>query len=332
MNIRFHACRLAFALSIILVVAGCSSTSSRSKGRADDGNSLFEFALIGDVPYDEAQTATYFPNMIEELNGASLAFVVHDGDIKAGATPCTDEVFESVRAQFQTIRHPLIYVFGDNEWSDCSKVKTNRFNPEERLQKLRDLFTQGDQSLGQKTLTLKRQSDDARFAAFRENVRWTMGGVMFAGVNAPGDDNHFGTPEFGLRNAANIAWIREAFELAARDGSRAVMIIMQANPHFDLVSTNRSRLGFNEMLKVIERETLAFKKPVVLVHGDSHYFRIDQPLMGTKSKRRIENFTRVETFGNPDVHWIRVSVAENDPNVFRFYPQYVQKNRLQHDR
>ena len=292
----------------------------------------YDFALIGDVPYDDAQATNDFPHMIEELNRARLEFVVHDGDIKAGATPCTDECFEHVYTQFQTIRHPLIYLFGDNEWSDCGKVKTNAFEPLERLQKLRDVFTQGNQSLGQRRLSLTRQSEEPRFAAFRENVRWMHGGVMFAGLNVPGDDNHFGTSEFGLRNAANIAWIRDAFALATKESLRAVMLIMQANPHFELAATNRLRRGFNEMLEVIERETLAFQKPVVLVHGDSHYFRIDQPLLGTRSRRRIENFTRVETFGNPDVHWLRVSVDWRDPNVFRFQPQYVRKNFLNHQR
>jgi hypothetical protein len=84
------------------------------------------------------------------------------------------------------------------------------------------------------------------------------------------------------------------------------------------------------MLQVLEQESLTFAKPVVLVHGDSHYFRIDQPLLGSRSKRRIENFTRVETFGNPDVHWLKASVDSRDPNVFTFRPQYVRKNLLKH--
>src|SRR4029077_4265518 len=88
--------------------------------------------------------------------------------------------------------------------------------------------------------------------------------------------------------------------------------------------------GFRPMIELIEQETLAFNGPVVLVHGDSHYFRIDKPLAGAKSKRRIENFTRVETFGNPDVHWIRVTVDPDDPDVFTFRPQIVKANQVNH--
>lgn len=290
----------------------------------------FEFALIGDTPYDALQETNLFPNMIAEINRAGVAFTVHNGDIKAGATPCTDDVFTRCFAQFQTFRAPLIFVFGDNEWCDCGKVKAQPFDPVERLEKLRAVFTQGNTSLGRRPLRLQRQSEDAHFTQFRENVRWQHGGVLFAGLNVPGDANNFGTPEFAPRQAANLAWIKEAFTIARRENLRAVMLIMQANPHFELGPTNRLRLGFNEMLNLLERETLAYGRPVVLVHGDSHYYRIDQPLMGSRSKRRIENFTRVETFGNPDVHWLHVSVDWRDPNVFTFRPRYVRGNLVQH--
>jgi len=147
--------RLAAALALVgLAVPGYAAAAGRNSHPGASADLRFDFALIGDVPYNDEQTTKGFPNMIEELNQARLAFVVHDGDIKAGASPCTDDCFERIRAQFQTVRHPFVYLFGDNEWRDCGKVKTNAFDPLERLQKLRDLFTQGNQSLGQHTMTL----------------------------------------------------------------------------------------------------------------------------------------------------------------------------------
>jgi hypothetical protein len=290
----------------------------------------FNFALIGDTPYDALQETNLFPNMMADLDRARVKFVVHVGDFKPGAAPCTDELFQRRVREFGASEHPFVFLFGDNEWSDCGKVKTNAFDPGERLNKLRELFCQGDLALGREAMKLTRQSENPDFAIFRENVRWVRGRVVFAGLNVPGADNHYGTPEFGPRNTANIAWIEEAFALAKREQSRAVMILMQANPNFDKPSTNSLRVGFNAMLAALERETVAFGKPVVLVHGDSHYFRIDQPLMGSKSHRRVENFTRVETFGNPDVHWIDVRVDWRDPNVFTFRPRYVEKNLVKH--
>lgn len=323
---RFTACLCALSL----LAATRTSFAADARRHTLYPDFRYQFALIGDVPYDAAQETNYFPNMIEEINRARLAFVVHDGDIKAGATPCSEDLFERRFQQFQQFRHPLILIPGDNEWTDCPKIEGREVSQEEWLGKLRARFWTGDRSLGRRTLLLERQSRDPRFAPYRENVRWIYGGVVFAGLNVPGAANNFGQPEFTQRNRANIAWIHDAFDLATRHSLRAVMLIQQANPHFDLPSTNRVRLGFNEMLAVIEDRTVAYGRPVVLVHGDSHYFRIDQPLVGRRSKRRIENFTRVETYGNPDVHWLEVTVDWRNPNVFDFERRLVRKNFIRH--
>ena len=310
--------------ALLLLALFCNGCSLCDAGR----HSRFDFALIGDVPYNELDTTNSFPNMIAEINRAPMTFVVHNGDIKAGGTPCNDELFQRCYDQFQTFEQPLIYLFGDNEWSDCPK--TNSHTPDERLMRLREVFCRGDRSLGQKTIRLERQSDDPAYSAYRENVRWAHGRVMFAGFNVPGSANNFGKLEFRARNKANLAWLKGSFAKAAAENARAIMLIMQANPHFELARTNKLRAGFNELLDALERETVLFRKPVVLVHGDSHYFRIDKPLIGARSKRRIENFTRVETFGNPDVHWVRARVDSRDPNVFSFEQRIVQENLVKH--
>jgi len=67
---------------------------------------------------------------------------------------------------------------------------------------------------------------------------------------------------------------------------------------------SRRKTGYDSFLAALEKETLAFGKPVVYVHGDTHIFRIDKPLVGSRDQRIIENFTRVATFGHPDTHWI----------------------------
>lgn len=303
---------LLFAL--ILYTCGCATCQNRK----------FDFALIGDVPYVPEQVTNSFPNLIRSLNRERLDFVVHDGDIKGGATPCDDAVYEDRLRDFNSFEHPFILLFGDNEWSDCGKTKEPR-DPEERLGKLREMFATGDQSLGKRKLSLNRQSSE-----YRENIRWTAGGVLFVGINVPGGINNYGTPEFRRRNEANLSWLKDSFAVAGKQNCRAVMLIWQANPFPEKGSTNRVHAGFRATLALLEAETLKFARPVVLVHGDSHYFRIDKPLTGTRSKRRIENFTRVETFGNPDVHWIRVTVDPRDPEVFTFRPRIIDANRVLH--
>jgi len=71
--------------------------------------------------------------------------------------------------------------------------------------------------------------------------------------------------------------------------------------------------------------TVAFGRPVVLVHGDSHDFRIDKPMLGSLG-RRVENLTRVETFGENDNHWLKVTVDPTSPNVFVFDQRIVAAN------
>ena len=66
--------------------------------------------------------------------------------------------------------------------------------------------------------------------------------------------------------------------------------------------------GYDEYIKLLAEEMESYTRPTVFLHGDTHRFRVDQPLFSAKNNRRFENFTRVETFGSPDTHWIRVTV------------------------
>jgi len=93
----------------------------------------------------------------------------------------------------------------------------------------------------------------------------------FAGFNVPGDANNFGKPEFNTQRG-ELAWVQESFAIATSENYHAIMLILQANPHFDLGRTNKLRAGFNELIDMLERESILFKKPVVLVHGEAITF------------------------------------------------------------
>jgi hypothetical protein len=317
-----------------ILITGCSSWPYHQQHMS---RARYDFALIGDVPYRPADATNTFPNMIRHINQQRLAFVVHDGDIKNGSSPCDDDVLERCQAQFQTFKHPFVLVFGDNEWTDCGNAakqedKNRLHDPEERLAKCRDLFSQGNHTMGQRTMPLDRQSNDPTYSEYRENVRWNYGQVRFVGLNLPGSGNNVAiAEEFQRRNEANLAWLSDSFELATQEKARAVMVIIQANPQFNKKKEDKARAGFNDFLALLEEKTVAFKRPVVLVHGDSHYFRIDKPMVGSRSGRRVENFTRVETFGYPDVHWLRVSVDWRDRNVFTFRQEIVEANLVNHE-
>jgi len=71
-----------------------------------------------------------------------------------------------------------------------------------------------------------------------------------------------------------------------------------------------------------------YGKPVAYLHGDTHIFRIDKPLYSRKTNRAFQNFTRVETFGWPDSHWVRITVDPADPQLFRFKAEVVSGNTV----
>lgn len=84
--------------------------------------------------------------------------------------------------------------------------------------------------------------------------------------------------------------------------------------------------AFGDYVQTLSEELESYDRPVAFLHGDTHLFRIDKPLYSKKTNRAFENFTRVETFGWPDSHWVRISVDPADPQLFRFKAEIVPEN------
>lgn len=294
-------------------------------GPLSAGAQAISFGLFGDTPYTHWEREN-LPDLMAEMDSESLAFVVHDGDIKSGSSPCSDDVLSDILGVFQSSATPLVYVPGDNDWTDCHRQNNGGYDPLERLAALRKRFFVDDMSLGKRKIPLQRQSSDAAFAQYRENVRWEAGGALFVGLNLPGGGNNFhgtgrsGGPvtEFIERSAANHAWVAQAFALARAKKLSGLLIAIQANPEFEAANAGAPNPGYIDFLTQLREETLAFGGQVVLVHGDTHRHRIDQPLWDAKTRKNVANFTRVETFGSPFYGWVKGTVNPNDPQVFNF--------------
>src|SRR5688572_14320122 len=105
--------------------------------------------------------------------------------------------------------------------------------------------------------------------------------MLFVTLHIVGRNNNlWRTPdmdaEYAERNAANLAWLRQAFELAKRNGSKALMLIAQADPRFEnswpscvqqrymlaglgFKSPETRRVtSFDDFLAALEKETVAF--------------------------------------------------------------------------
>lgn len=292
------------------------------------GAQSVSFGLFGDLPYSRWER-DHLPDLMLEMDSEDLAFAVHGGDIKNGWSVCSDEVLRDIRDVFQSSKTPLVYVPGDNEWTDCHRQSNGSYDPLERLAKLRELFFEGETALGQRTLALERQSRNSAFASYRENVRWEAGGALFVGLNLPGSENNYhGTThksgpvaEFVERSVANRAWLAQAFAHARVKKLPGILIVIQADPEFEDANAGKPRPGYRDFMTQLREETQAFAGQVVLVHGDSHRQQINQPMRDPLSKQVVKNFTRVETFGYPFFGWIKATVDAADQQVFRFSPR-----------
>ena len=130
------------------------------------------------------------------------------------------------------------------------------------------------------------------------------------------------------RKAADIAWLKEGFAYAKQVHAAGVMVVFQADLNFNNeqhLADTRSYDAFPDYIAALQAATLAFPGQVVLVHGDSHYFKLDKP-MNTDKGGIVGNFTRLETFGSRNTHWVKATIDVRNPNLFTFEPQIVPAN------
>lgn len=309
----------------------------------------YSMGLWGDMPYAKADDAPHIPALLADMNASDIAFSIYDGDIKDGSSKCTADIYDDALAMFNSLETPVFYVPGDNEWTDCHRTNNGGYNNLERLDHLRKVMFSTASSLGKEAMTPERQGEPG--AKFVENFRLSQDGAMFVGLNVPGSNNNkvnddkactkksartaeqcaADNAEYVERDAANIAWMAESFAKAKAEGDKGVMIVVQGDLGFDIPETeddDESRLpgkeGYAAFLDALMSETAAFDGEVVIVHGDTHFFKIDKPLKD--ATHMLPNLTRVQTFGSPNIHWIKVLVDPSSRNVFTFVPMIVAAN------
>ena len=342
------------AAAITTTIAVASGWGGQSHRVHANEHKAYAIGLWGDLPYSDVQATTGVPNLIADINSQNLAFTAHDGDLKSGSSECKDSVYTQALAYLNSLRAPAMFTPGDNDWSDCDR--TPGYSSLERLDHERALMFSTPYSFGQHRIKQEVQATPLCLgvsgpAPCVENRRWTLGGVTYATINIQGSCNNLcdtapDPAEFAARNQADIDWMRQTFDEAKAKHSAAVMLITQADVGFDQSDATRAPVrdpktlaesdgqpdGYVAFLTALGNEVIDFRRPVAYVHGDSHYLRIDKPFLDSAG-RRLENFTRVETFGDHqengvnDAHWLKVSVDPSSREVFSYQPQIVPGNR-----
>ncbi len=324
--------------------------------RAEDDtgpHKVLKVALWGDEFYGDDDSL--IDQTIDSMNEHKLDFTLFAGDTKSGSSLCTDAAIGAeVIDIFNRLKSPTVYSLGDNEWTDCHRTSNGSYDPLERLAYLRTTFFSTNKSQGTHPIKLKRQG--ALGQAYSENSRFEKNRVEFVALHIPGSNNNLitaadlllpkglchnkstrtdsqcvaTTAEYPARNAMNVAWLQESFAEARNKHYAGIVIVIQADIFFPFELSDggydnaflpslTTANGYTDFWNELVAETQTFPGQVLLVHGDSHYFKIDKAMVDDDG-RLTPNFTRMEVFGNVDNSWIEMTVDPDSENVFSFVP------------
>ena len=81
------------------------------------------------------------------------------------------------------------------------------------------------------------------------------------------------------------------------------------------------------MLDTLRARASRFRGEVLVIHGDSHQQHVDHPLKSAGGTP-IANVTRLETFGSPEIGWVRVVVDTVRGRVVAMEPRLIAKRAL----
>ncbi len=305
-------------------------------------------AVIGDIPYG-TPLINEFPSDVAEINAdPNVSRVIHLGDIKNGSTRCDTSYFEQIRGDFDGFADPLVYTPGDNEWTDCHRANNGGYIPAgptpagqepSRLDTIRALFfDRPGFTLGQQRARVFSQGPSTP-----ENVIWQQADTIFATLNVPGSNNDFlpwfdaaetdaqkaaQQDEVAGRTAADVDWIDQAFRAARHEHAAAVAIGIQADMWDPaIIAAGPSQYSaFTPIVQELARQAARFRKPVLLINGDSHLFESDRPLTDPHATtsliygvvQPVPNLVRVTVQGSTNVphEWLRLHVDPSTPDVF----------------
>jgi hypothetical protein len=362
MRIRSLMAALALLATIHLPTAAQAEKSfdgnfdgHDSKDNRYHGSPVLKVALWGDEFYadDPGAKADAIDQTIRSMNRHHLDFTLFAGDTKNGSSLCTDEAIgQDVIDIFNRLHAPTLYSLGDNEWTDCHRTNNGSYDPLERLAFLRSVFFSKNATQGRHPIKVQRQGEPGQ--AYSENSRFVRSRVEFVALHIPGSNNNLvatekqctnksdrtqadcdaATAEYQARNLQNVAWVNDAFAEARSHHLAGIVIVIQADVFFpfelsdggyqaDFLPQLDENNGYADFFNTLVTETQSFAGQVLLVHGDSHYFKMDKAMVN-EDGRLTANFTRIEVFGSADNSWVEMTVDPNSENVFSFVPVILQ--------
>ncbi|RUO72715.1 hypothetical protein CWI80_09235 [Pseudidiomarina sediminum] len=297
----------------------------------------FEFLVVGDMPYNASDV-----RMLQQTEQWShtheIPFVLHLGDYKSGGKPCTanyDNDFAQLLEDFAPL--PVFYTPGDNEWTDCDRFEDPntgaKYSELARLTEVRRRFA----VLPEGSASLRAEQQQS----LPENMAWQHRNVHFMTVHVSGTNNgrdHVAVDDLELAlQAANareqgaVHWIRQQFSTARANQAEAVVLAMQADmtvhagfheqtPCTAVARGNQACDAYVVIRREIQQQAQRFKKPVLVIHGDTPEFELVRDFAGNEAS----NLWRLNAAGDAGVNAFGVAYGTQDVTEVRYTGDLMQ--------
>ena len=286
---------LASTRSVRLLVCSVLFLSACSTGVKPESTAAISFAAYGDMPYmarlpdgrtDEQVLAQDIAPRIRQRD--DIPFVIHLGDLGRPDVACTDSWLEKTRLFWENeLIKPVFYTPGDNDWTDCDREKlVVRSKELERLDAVRRILFSQPKPLG----SVWQYEEQA---SLPENQTWWHKGIRFVTQHIVSKDNGrkevlLDDPQLAIRLAdardqQNQVWLDHAFEMAKNNDTVAVVVAIQFDPfgppdgRRDALARCLDKPAYKEFCLHLQSVASNLDKPVLLIHGDTNAYCLDQP-------------------------------------------------------
>ncbi len=285
--------KLYFSASIALfvgLVSACTNALDQPQSAI-----AFSFIVMGDAPYGE-KDITMLAEATPLVKNGGYPFVIHIGDYKGGGAECTDDHDQRQLALIEALKPtPVYYTPGDNEWVDCDRFDNpatgKKYSDLNRLDTIREIFF--------------AEGPETSSDGLPENASWVHQNVRFLTLHVTGTNNardwvvgdalDSANEAANMRDQANLADLKNAFSAAQEANDLAIVISMQADmtdiddkPE-DVMCVDTAPTGdhpcdaFTVLRAAIRDAAIEFARPVLLIHGDTAPFTLNQNFAGEEA-------------------------------------------------
>ncbi len=229
---------------------------------------LTTFYAIGDVPYNQKQTAQI---RVQLANiPADAEFVIHVGDLRNADNndTCILEEYTNASSLFQLSHAPVFIVMGDNDYNDCP-------NLEDGWKYWHSEFANFESRYWKHNFNIQHHPNRTENFAFVHKQTLFMGLTIVGGHNRPAMNN-------SARLLDEVEWAKQLIRNynANRTDIGRVVIFGHANP------TRMHKDFFEPLMQFIEWE-VGNQLPILYLNGDKHEWAYNPNFMNQPNLLRI---------------------------------------------